>query len=581
AQVAIWIGYLQWMRDNGFNAPKDPILEPIDTIENRDAILAWADEDGERISVWREGAKCLGQAKWPEADFIVGNPPFLGSRKARMELGDEYVDAYQHTYSLLPEGVDLCCYWFYLAEKHLEANDSRIGLLATQSIRKGSSRRVLDLIEKASVIFDAWSDEPWVLNGASVRISIACFASNADTCILNGKTVAHIHSDLSAGLDFTQACQLSQNKSIAFQGTISSGPFDINYLQAKEWLSTPNVNGNPPIDILRPWNNATDVTKRSRGRWIIDFGVDRPESNAACYTNPFEYIQSDVRPQRDMLKDGKMKYAHSSKFPSWQLWNARPDFRDHIQTLSRYLVTPRVAKHRLFSWKSKSTLPDARLFAFAVSSDYYFGILHSATHELWTLSNCSWHGKGNDPTYNGGACFETFPLPWSPGHEPAKGDPQRPLHDAIGACAATLNEQRERWLNPPEWVEPIAARIDAEDDFADVLAVSGEEAQRLIRQSAIDAACAKDPKLKKRTLTNLYNERPTWLRLAHKALDEAVLAAYAAVDPEGDWDTAWSEVFEETGAGQPLPEGHDLIERREEVEQLILGNLLRLNQERA
>lgn len=139
----------------------------------------------------------------------------------------------------------------------------------------------------------------------------------------------------------------------------------------------------------------------------------------------------------------------------------------------------------------------------------------------------------------------------------------------------------ERWLNPPEWVEPIAARIDAEDDFADVAQVSGEDARRLIRQSAIDAACAKDPKLKKRTLTNLYNERPTWLKLAHCRLDEAVLAAYAAVDPEGGWDPAWAGVFEETGAGQgpslELAENDPMRERRDEVEQLILGNLLRMN----
>ena len=581
AQVAIWIGYLQWMRDNGFNAPRDPILEPIETIENRDAILAWGDEDGKQISVWREGAKCLGRAKWPEADFIVGNPPFLGSRKARMELGDKYVDAYQNTYSKLPEGVDLCCYWFYLAENDLMANDSIVGLLATQSIRKGSSRRVLDHIEQNAVIFNAWSDEPWVLNGASVRISIACFASKTDRVVLNGHTVAHIHSDLTGGLDFTQSRQLTQNKAIAFQGTISSGPFDIDNLKAREWLATPNVNGNQPIDVLRPWNNATDVTKRSRGRWIIDFGVDRSESNAAGYSVPFEHIQSEVRPQRDILKDGKTKYAHSSRFPSWQLWNARPDFRNHVRALPRYLTTPRVSKHRLFSWKLESTLPDARLFAFAVSNDFYFGVLHSTAHELWTLSTCSWHGKGNDPTYNGGSCFETFPLPWSPGHEPGADDPLRPLYDAIGACAATLNEQRERWLNPPEWVQPIADLIDATDDFGDVARVSGEEARRLIRQSAIDAACAKDPKLKKRTLTNLYNERPTWLKLAHKALDEAVIAAYHAIDPEGDWDPAWATVFEETGAGQPLPEEHELIERREEVEQLILGNLLRMNQQRS
>jgi hypothetical protein len=169
-------------------------------------------------------------------------------------------------------------------------------------------------------------------------------------------------------------------------------------------------------------------------------------------------------------------------------------------------------------------------------------------------------------------------------------------HPAALDAARTLNDQRERWLNPPEWVAGIAEQVDAADDFADVARVSGEEARRLIRQSAIDAAAAKDPRLKKRTLTNLYNQRPTWLRLAHKALDEAVLAAYAATDPprgdQSDWDPAWAEVFEETGAGQPLPESpapsgegeptpHPLAERRAEVEQAILANLLRLNLARA
>ena len=155
----------------------------------------------------------------------------------------------------------------------------------------------------------------------------------------------------------------------------------------------------------------------------------------------------------------------------------------------------------------------------------------------------------------------------------ARADP----HDAIAQSAKDLNEQRERWLNPPEWIEEIAEQVDAADDFADVARVSGEEARRLIRQSAIDAKSAKDPRLKKRTLTNLYNERPTWLRLAHKRLDESVLNAYAHADPQGSWSPSMADVFEETGAGFPLPEGHDLAERREEVEQSILGDLLRLN----
>ncbi len=165
--------------------------------------------------------------------------------------------------------------------------------------------------------------------------------------------------------------------------------------------------------------------------------------------------------------------------------------------------------------------------------------------------------------------FNTFPLPWPPGRE----DTGHEAHGRISGSAKELNEQRERWLNPPEWLEPLAAAVDAEDDFADV----PEEARALIRESAIMARAAKDPNLKKRTLTNLYNERPTWLRLAHDRLDRAVLAAYAAVDPDGEWSEDWAEVWTETGAGQPLPDDHPLKTKRDQTDQQVLENLLRLN----
>jgi len=140
-----------------------------------------------------------------------------------------------------------------------------------------------------------------------------------------------------------------------------------------------------------------------------------------------------------------------------------------------------------------------------------------------------------------------------------------------------LQLQRERWLNPPEWIEPIARAVDAEDDFADV----PEEARGLIRHSAIMARAAKDPKLKKRTLTNLYNERPTWLNLAHEQLDRAVLAAYAATDPDGEWSEDWANVWTDTGAGFPLPKDHPLSTRRQATDLRVLANLLRLNLQRA
>jgi hypothetical protein len=175
--------------------------------------------------------------------------------------------------------------------------------------------------------------------------------------------------------------------------------------------------------------------------------------------------------------------------------------------------------------------------------------------------------------YTPTTCFETFPLPWPPGNE----DVSHPAYKRIADTAKALNDQRERWLNPPEWIEPLAARIDAADKFEDVPA----EARALVRQSAIMAAAAKDERLKKRTLTNLYNERPTWLKIAHEQLDRAVLAAYAAVDPAGGWDQGWDEVWTETGAGQPLAADHPLAARRADVDQKVLAHLLRLNHARA
>ena len=151
------------------------------------------------------------------------------------------------------------------------------------------------------------------------------------------------------------------------------------------------------------------------------------------------------------------------------------------------------------------------------------------------------------------------------------------VYERISNAARQFNEQRERWLNPPEWVDLTTRAVDAEDDFADV----PEEARKLIRHSAIMARAAKDAKLKKRTLTNLYNERPTWLRLLHEQFDRNVLTAYAAVDPEGGWSEDWADVWSDTGAGFPLPDDHPLAARRKETDQLVPANLLRMNLQRA
>jgi hypothetical protein len=290
-----------------------------------------------------------------------------------------------------------------------------------------------------------------------------------------------------------------------------------------------------------------------------------PERDAARFHPPVEFVRKHVKPEKDAVRNA------SERSRWWQ--HARPgaDMREALAPLGVFIATPRVSKFRLFVYMPTTVLLDGAAVAFARTDDYFLGVLQSAVHELWALRMGT--QLEDRPRYTPTTCFETFPLPWPPGKE----DVKHPAYARIAGAAKGLNEQRERWLNPPEWIEPLAARIDAADKFDDV----PPEARPLVRQSAIMAAAAKDDRLKKRTLTNLYNERPTWLKLAHEQLDRAVLAAYAATDPAGEWSEDWAEVWTETGAGQPLGADHPLAARRAEVDQKVLANLLRLNHERA
>ena len=162
ARVSVWIGHIQWTRRHGYAAPSDPVLQPLDTIECRDAILT---QDGK-------------VAEWPAADVIVGNPPFLGGKLMRRVLGDDYCDALFAAFAdRVPAEADLVCYWFELARSQLAAGNAKdVGLVATNSIRGGASREVLNRIRQSAVIHDAWSDEAWTVEGAAVRVSLVAFA---------------------------------------------------------------------------------------------------------------------------------------------------------------------------------------------------------------------------------------------------------------------------------------------------------------------------------------------------------------------------------------------------------------------
>ncbi len=480
AQTTIWIGYIQWLRENGFGLPAEPILKPLAAIRQMDAILAY----DQTFEVSETSKVFPIEPEWPAADVIIGNPPFLGGKRLRSELGDAYVDDLFKLYDgRVPREADLVCYWFEKARAQIATGKTkRAGLLATQAIRAGANRKVLQRIKETGDLFMAWSDRPWMLEGAAVRVSMVGFDDGGERArALNGRSVPTIYADLTGTLDLTGAKRLVENQGICFMGDTKGGAFDIPANLARQMLDAPlNPNGRPNSDVVRPWVNGIDIVQRPRNMWIIDFGVDKPVEGAALYEAPFEYIREHVEPTRAVSRTTRSEW--------WVHERPRPEMRTALAPLRRFIATPRVAKHRLFAWINPCTLPDSRLYVFARDDDYSFGVLHSRTHEIWSLATSSRHGVGNDPTYNNTTCFETFPFPWSPGHEPADD----PRVQAIAAAARELVAKRDAWLNPQQTFEV-------------------SETSKVSRE---------------RTLTGLYNARPTWLDLAHKKLDAAVLDAY-------------------------------------------------------
>ena len=409
---------------------------------------------------------------------------------------------------------DYCCYWFEKARAQVAAGKAkRVGLLATQGIRAGASREVLTRIKETGDIFFAASDREWTLDGANVHISMVGFDDGTDaTRVLDGSPVNSINSDLTSGVDLTRAMHLAANEGLSFMGDTKVGPFEMPSRQAKLMLNLPNTNGRPNSDALRPWVNGLDITRRPRSVWIVDFPPGTSRAAAACYEAPFNHIDEHVRPMRAVAKSGDI-----TGVPWWIHQRPRPDMRAALASLPRYLATPRVTKHRLFVWLPPEVLADAQLIVFAAADDYTLGVLHSKVHELWALRQGS-HLETR-PRYTPTSTFETFPFPQSE----VEG------HAEIAAIARELDSMRCRWLNPPEWTREDALTFAASVDgpwrhLVDAPTAEGIGTARYVRRLPADAGAAKA--LAKRTLTALYNERPTWLRDLHAALDAAVLAAY-------------------------------------------------------
>lgn len=504
AHVVMWIGYLQWRyEDEGvlhWHEPRkqphpralpNPIiqdkLKPTDPdrVTNDDAILRY-DADGKPY-----------EPAWPPAKIIIGNPPFLGGYKQRSELGGKYLDDLFKLYKdRIPAGVDLVCYWFEKARSYIESGQiNRAGLISTNSIRGGANRIVLDRIKQTGDIFMAHSDNEWVLSGAAVRISIIGFDKGHEkTHVLDGVITSDISPDLKGDLDITQAKNMNHSTGLIIRGIETGGPFEISNIEAKRLLQNPLYKS-----VLTPIVNGNDLTDKNRKEWVIDFyNFQSPDDQR--FSELFNILRERWQQEQKKKRPPQMREKW------WLFRRSGEELRTAIKGLDRFIATPRVSKHRLFVWVEKPTIVDSAIFAIARDDDYFFGVLHSYLHELWSLRLGTWLGKGNDPRYTPTTTFETFPFPYPPGQEPVE------KIEMISAAAATLHAEREAWLNPAD----------------------------LIKLGADEKA------LKDRTLTNLYNAvsahragdgrsgkipevaRKFAPRMAelHDILDAAVLSAY-------------------------------------------------------
>ena len=487
ARTTVWIGDIQWAIQNGIHSRSEPILRRLDMIECRDAILKKAGE----------------KAEWPKAEFIVGNPPFLGAKLLKEKLGSGYVQGLRSAYDkTLPGTANLVCYWFDKAADAIENGDSsRVGFVATTTIKQPGSIAAVNRLQKLCDIHDVKSDEPWTLDGAAVRVSIICASKSMRNSLPSDQEVADAAARVMGRSHNFLPRKIADNSDICFEGFALAGSFNLPGDAARKMLKKRgNLNKKQNAQVIRPLRNGRDIVGRLRDEFVIDFA--RMELGEAClYEAPFRHVEEHVKPER--MNNNR----ESRRLRWWQFGETRPGLRKSTSDLSRQLCILKTSKFRLFVWMPQICACDGSVNVIARDDDVIFGALQNKYHDAWSLMM---GGRLEDrPRYTPTTTFETFPFAADPHPSRQKQLAKRNLKaEKVANASKKLSEMREEWLNHPDYVR---VEPDVVPGFPD----------RFIARDA-DAAV----ELSKRTLTNLYNERPMWLDNAHRELDAAVAAAY-------------------------------------------------------
>jgi hypothetical protein len=480
--LVLWIGYLQWyFRTWGASVvPPEPVIKRFHNIEHRDALLAYddvepaVDEHGNARTTWdgitRKKHPVTGEeipdesarrailtyvnarrAEWPPADFIIGNPPFLGNWRMRGELGDGYTETLRLAYSEVPDTADHVMYWWHRAAERVRAGDTRrFGFITTNSLRQTFQRRVItphltDASSPASLVF-AVPDHPWVdaSDGAAVRIAMTVAQAGLREGRLlrvvseepgEGEGAAKvefaeryglIHTDLTIGPNITVAVPLRANERLSCPGVKLHGA---GFIVTPEQAGALGLGEVPGLDRhIRPYRNGRDITSRSRGVMVIDlFGLSAEEARDR-FPAVYQHVFDHVKPERD--QNNRASYRDNW----WIHGEPRTNFRPALQGLRRYVATVETSKHRFFVFLDGSVLPDNMLTAIASSDAFVLGVLSSRIHVTWALAAGGRMGFGNDPRYNKTRCFEPFPFP----------DPSEPQRERIRFLGEQLDAHRKR-----------------------------------------------------------------------------------------------------------------------------------------
>ncbi|HEX3883447.1 MAG TPA: DNA methyltransferase [Stellaceae bacterium] len=486
-ELVLWIGYLQWhFRTRGRAMPAEPVLQNFRNIEHRDAILAWRREeivrgpDRKPLTRWDGRTKkrhpATGElvpdeearvavtrlvepqaAKWPKADFIVGNPPFIGGKDLRAVLGEGYAEALWGTYRQVPRAADYVMYWWHRAAQEVTAGPTRrFGFITTNSLPQAFNRRVvkahLDRAEGISLIF-AIPNHPWVdaTGAAAVRIAMTVGAKgreqvgrllevSTETPTEEGEAQVElrersgvIHADLRIGADLTKALPLRANGGLCSPGVKLHGSGFIVTPQQAEALGLGRVAGLERH--IRPYLNGRDLTGHSRGVMLIDLlGLSESEI-LQQFPEVYQWVLERVKPGR-AANAGRSADADQYANSWWIFGKPRPELRKALSGLDRYIATVETAKHRPFVFLQGRILADNMIICLAHADGFVLGVLSSRVHVSWAIAAGGRQGVGDDPRYNKTLCFDPFPFP----------DCSEVQRGAIGAIAEELDALRKARL---------------------------------------------------------------------------------------------------------------------------------------